>query len=78
MMAAITRRGAIKGAGAAAFPAIIPASVLGAAAPSKRINVGAIGVGRISRGHDMKELLRHDDAHIVAVCDLDTKRLASG
>ncbi|MBB5715566.1 Gfo/Idh/MocA family protein [Sphingomonas aerophila] len=78
MTAAITRRGAIKGAAAAAFPAIIPASVLGAAAPSKRINAGAIGVGRISRGHDMKEVLRHDDAHIVAVCDLDTKRLASG
>lgn len=78
MTAATTRRGAIKGAAMMAFPAIVPASVLGAAAPSKRINVGAIGVGRISRGHDMKEVLRHNDAHIVAVCDLDTKRLASG
>jgi predicted dehydrogenase len=74
----ITRRGAIKGAAAVAFPTIVPASVFGATAPSKRINVGAIGVGRISRGHDMKEVLRHDDARIVAVCDLDTKRLASG
>ncbi|TCP35073.1 Gfo/Idh/MocA family oxidoreductase [Sphingomonas sp. BK235] len=78
MMMPITRRGALKGAALAGFPAIIPASVLGAAAPSKRINVGAIGVGRISRGHDMKEVLRHDDAHIVSVCDLDTRRLAEG
>ncbi|WP_019832769.1 Gfo/Idh/MocA family protein [Sphingomonas sp. PR090111-T3T-6A] len=78
MQRTITRRTAIKATAAAGFPAIVPASVLGATAPSKRINVGAIGVGRISRGHDMKEVLKHDDAHIVAVCDLDTVRLAAG
>ena len=33
------------------FPTIVPASAFGQAAPSNRINVGAIGVGRISRGH---------------------------
>jgi hypothetical protein len=33
---------------AAGFPAIVPASVFGAAAPSNRINVGAIGTGRIA------------------------------
>ncbi|KQR87385.1 Gfo/Idh/MocA family protein [Sphingomonas sp. Leaf343] len=75
---AITRRGAMTGAAALAFPTIVPASVFGATAPSNRIAIGAIGVGRISRGHDMKEVLRHDDAHIVAVCDLDTKRLKAG
>jgi predicted dehydrogenase len=78
MTMAITRRAALTGVAAAAFPAIVPASVFGATAPSNRINVGAIGVGRISRGHDMKEVLRHGDAHIVAVCDLDTKRLKAG
>ena len=78
MTATITRRAAIGGAFAAAFPTIVPASVLGAAAPSTRINVGAIGVGRISRGHDMKEMLRHADAHIVAVCDVNARRLAAG
>lgn len=78
MQQTITRRTAIQAAAAIGFPAIIPASVLGATAPSKRINVGAIGVGRISRLHDMKEVLKHDDAHIVAVCDLDTRRLAAG
>lgn len=73
-----TRRSAIKGAAALAFPTIVPASVFGQNAPSKRINIGAIGIGRISRVHDMKEVLLHADAHIVAVCDLDTKRLAAG
>jgi hypothetical protein len=31
------------------FPTIIPASVLGKNAPSNRINIGSIGVGRIRR-----------------------------
>jgi predicted dehydrogenase len=57
------------------FPAIVPSSVFGASAPSKRINVGAIGTGRISRGHDMPGIWRNDGARIVAVCDLDSKRL---
>ena len=42
---------------------------------SDRINVGAIGTGRISRGHDLPGIWRHDLARVVAVCDLDGKRL---
>jgi predicted dehydrogenase len=49
--------------------------VLGANAPSNRINIGAIGTGRISRGHDLPGLWQHDLARIVAVCDLDAKRV---
>jgi predicted dehydrogenase len=60
---------------AAGFPAIVPASVFGANAPSKRINVGAIGTGRISRGHDMPGVWKYDTARIVAVCDLDQRRM---
>ncbi len=60
---------------AAGFPTVVPASVLGPAAPSKRINVGAIGTGRISRGHDMPGVWKYENARIVAVCDLDSKRL---
>jgi predicted dehydrogenase len=56
------------------FPTIVPARVLGKYSPSNRINVGAIGTGRISRVHDMPGVWRHDYAQIVAVCDLDTKR----
>lgn len=58
------------------FPAIVPSHVLGANAPSNRINVGAIGTGRISRVHDMPGVWRQDYARIVAVCDLDTRRAA--
>jgi len=60
---------------AAGFPAIVPASVLGANAPGNRINVGAIGTGRISRVHDMPGVWRHENARIVAVCDLDRRRM---
>lgn len=61
-----------------AFPSIVPASVLGKFAPSNRINIGAIGVGRISREHDMPLVLKQDMARIMAVCDLDTKRAEDG
>ena len=67
------------GIGAAAviggFPAIVPASVFGAAAPSNRINVGAIGMGRISRGHDLPGLLKYESARVMAACDLDSNRV---
>ena len=60
----------------AGFPAIVPASVFGATAPSKQITVGAIGTGRISRGHDLPGIWQHDLARIVAACDLDSRRVA--
>ena len=69
------------GAGAAAVlacPTIVPSTVLGQFAPSKRINVGAIGVGRISRVHDMPGILQYDHARIIGVCDLDAHRVEEG
>jgi hypothetical protein len=42
------------------FPTIVPSSVFGPSAPSNRINVGAIGIGRISRGHDLPGVWRND------------------
>ncbi len=63
---------------AVGFPLIVPSSVFGKNAPSNRINVGAIGIGRISRIHDMPEVWKYDHAHVLAVCDLDTHRLAAG
>jgi predicted dehydrogenase len=74
-----TRRDFLKLSAAAAatigFPTIVPASVFGQTAPSNRINVGAIGVGRISRGHDLPGIWQFDQARIMAVCDLDAKRV---
>lgn len=61
-----------------AAPTIVSASVLGPNSPSNRINVAAIGVGRISRTHDMPETLAFDSARIMAVCDLDRRRLEDG
>ena len=60
------------------FPTIIPARVLGADAPSKKINVLQIGCGRIGRDMDMPGLLRQDAVRLVGVCDLDSLRLADG
>jgi predicted dehydrogenase len=49
--------------------------VFGKTAPSNRINIGAIGTGRISRVHDLPGLLKYDQARVMAVCDLDRKRV---
>jgi predicted dehydrogenase len=71
-------RAATSTAAAVGFPTIIPSRVLGQLAPSKQINVGAIGVGRISRVHDMPNILKVDCARIVAVCDLYAPRVEQG
>ncbi len=63
------------GMAAMAFPTIIPASVRGAEAPSKKINILQIGCGRIGFAMDMPGLLKQSDVRIVAVCDLDSIRL---
>jgi predicted dehydrogenase len=65
-------------AAAVGFPTIVPSSVFGQMAPSKRINVGSIGVGRISRVHDLPAILKCDDARVMAVCDLDANRVEAG
>jgi hypothetical protein len=70
--------GALTGLASLGFPTIVPAKVLGKDAPSNKINIGAIGVGRISRDHDMAETLKYDHAKIMAVCDVDSKRLEDG
>lgn len=60
------------------FPSIVPASVMGKNAPSNRINVAAIGTGRISRIHDIPGVWRQDYAQLMAVCDLDSVRAEEG
>ncbi len=60
------------------LPTIVPAHVVrGPLAPSNRINIGAIGNGRISREHDMPGVWKYDLARIMAVCDLDRNRVQS-
>ncbi|MHC4227366.1 MAG: Gfo/Idh/MocA family protein, partial [Planctomycetota bacterium] len=57
---------------ALALPAIVPASVFGAGAPSNRIVMGAIGVGSQGTG-DMRGFLSKSEVQMVAVCDVDKK-----
>jgi myo-inositol 2-dehydrogenase/D-chiro-inositol 1-dehydrogenase len=62
-------------AGAIALPTILPCSVFGQSAPAKKIHVAQIGCGRIAHQMDMPGIIKHDRARIVALCDLDSKRL---
>jgi len=70
---AFLRTCAAAGAGLA-LPAIVPATVFGAAAPSERITVGCIGVGRMGMG-DLREALGFKQVQVVAVCDVDSNRV---
>ncbi len=78
----LTRRKFVKTlaatAGAAlAAPYIVPASVFGVNAPGNRINLGCIGVGRMGRG-DIHDIYGFEEIQIVAVCDVDSKRVRDG
>lgn len=59
------------------FPTIIPASVIGKNPPSDKINIGWIGNGRQGSG-DIFATMRFDTAMVVAVADVDSKRMALG
>lgn len=59
------------GAAAVAVPSVVPSRVLGALAPSNRITVGVIGCGNQST-IDLPAFLGHDDAQVLAVCDVNT------
>jgi len=74
----MTRRGFMGTLAVAGFPTIIPASVLGADAPSKTIQVGQIGFGRIAKSMDVPGILKCEGVRYVALSDLDKKRMALG
>ncbi len=62
-----------------AAPMIVPSSALGAdgaVAPSNRITIGFIGTGRQCRYANIPGFLREPDAQAVAVCEVDSWRLA--
>lgn len=65
-------------AAAIVVPTIVPSSVLGKKAPSNNIHVGQIGTGRIARGHDMPGVMNYNTAKMVAVSDVDSKRMEDG
>src|SRR6187551_3183063 len=63
---------------AMSLPTIVPSTVFGRNAPSNRINVAAIGTGRISRIHDLPVIWQYEFAQVMAVCDLDSERAEEG
>ncbi len=74
----ITRRQVLKTAGVTlGFPAIVPSSVFGKNAPSNRINIGMIGMGRQAIYVNTDPFLSSEDCQVVAVCDVDKWRLDS-
>ena len=80
----ISRRGLLKRAGAvvgvaAAAPYVLTSSALGGegqAPASERITLGFIGVGGHGVRMNLRSFLPQDDAHVLAVCDVDAGRLA--
>ncbi len=80
----VTRRGflldtAMAAGGGLALPLFVPGSVLGAdgkTAPSNRIGIGFIGLGRQAIHANMSVFLRSGYCQTVALCDVDRWRLA--
>ena len=66
------------GAAAITIPSIVPSSVFGAHAPSNRINIGLIGMGRQMMRPNLPQFLGLPDAQVVAVCDVDAWRMEEG
>ncbi len=67
-------RAAAGTAAVAAFPYVVPSSVLGADAPSNRITLGFIGCGKQSQ-HLMRSFLGSPGTQVVAACDVDKLKL---
>ncbi len=65
------------GLGLLALPTFLPARLLGADAPGKKIQIAQIGCGRMGRS-DLGNVMTEPLARVVAVCDLDSRRLAAG
>ena len=81
----LTRRRFLKTATVAgavcAATTVVPASALGAdgrPAPSERIHVGMIGLGRQAKFYNIRQFLEMPEVQVVAVCDVDSWRLANG
>ena len=74
----LTRRealGCLAGAAAVGVgaPLVLPARVLEAKSPSKRITIGCIGLGNEGFGHNTQQFLVEPDAQVLAVCNVKAK-----
>ncbi len=79
----IRRREIISNAGIAATRAFAApqndsSALLKSSSPSNRINVAIIGPGRQTVSPNIPQFLKSENAQVVAVCDVDSWRLANG
>ena len=75
----LTRRAFVKntllgGAGLVVLPGFLRSPAYGATTPNRRINLAHIGCGRMGTS-DLEGTLAHPLARVVAVCDLDARRV---
>jgi predicted dehydrogenase len=56
-------------------PLLVPSSVFGANAPSNRVRVGMIGVGRQAVYVNLKQFMEMPEVELAAFCDVDSWRL---
>lgn len=59
-------------------PQFVPARLLGAAAPSNKITLGCIGVGKHGFGVNLQSFLQLDDCRVTAICDTFKSRRSRG
>ncbi len=64
-------RGSLAAGAAVSLPAIVPAKVLGAEAPSKVLTMGCVGVGGQGSGN-MRSFNGNKEVRVIAVCDVDS------
>jgi len=64
--------------GAFTGPTLVQSYLLGNKAPSNRINVAVIGIGRQTVSPNIPQFLKSEHAQIIAVCDVDSWRLDNG
>ncbi|MDX9726477.1 MAG: Gfo/Idh/MocA family oxidoreductase [Bacteroidales bacterium] len=69
------RNSGIAASGVFALPTIISSAFREGKAPSDRINVAVIGLGRQTINPNIPQFLKSDNATVVAVCDVDSWRL---
>ena len=75
-MKKVSRRQFLKaGATTLTLPCLVPASVLGAEAPSKKITIGFIGTGDHGTTWNLHRYLELRAAKVLVVCDVDGARM---
>jgi len=68
------KQAALAGAGALAVPQVIPSGLLGANAPSKRLNIGMLSCG--DRSRQLLGSILGPGENIVALCDVSTEQIS--